>query len=736
MKTKVFIITLLLELLFPPVSARSEFPVFAYDLYGKWGYCYQCVDFVQPCYDNAVDLGSTQAAFWAQQDGKWGLRRVDNSEIIPFVFDDVCVATRYQSHPLDIYLDSIEMFDRGVILPAVKIKRDYHYLSPSEDYPFFPLLPVKKDDKWGYVDFRGNTVIPFEYDEAFIFTMWLRDDKKRRNWLAEVRKGNQSAWIDVLGQVIIPWQENRSFSEKEIKKYLKKRKKETTQAYDTRIVKWADRMDSVLVVGDYVNQFDEEIQIAEIKPPVVKQQNTKSKSKSKRKSKSKKTETTSPKVKTRYTILYADGTPVIPDTLDKVFEREGDAVRVKIGDKMRVLNLSTGWLNVPAFDSIAPFDNRGRASAWIGNDEYTISLYGSLNNPNHSYHKYLSEIGSALTKYNWEEAAKSAAALSDVLPYYGSSWFRVMSNSSIRSAAEKYNFHCNPVKIAERQRIAAEEEAAKAAQKKESGWSLLGDLLSTVGSLSDSETSQSLKALGESIKEVAEPSDTKSESSDYAAADAESVSRSADISTLQAQVDAINQELDQVSTRQVQLAHERLNAKAQVSNAGALGAKTQTGSNATRNFSASRARRNAQQRAKAQVPAKNRLSSIDTQIQQLNERKTALLSQRAQLNKQIAQLTGEVNDSYSSQESSSKKATEQEPIYNQNINESSRRHLNTIGRELSELYTKYTDDTQAFTSSDRSRVKSLQAEARRVRKECLEQGGSTLPSNHLESWNP
>lgn len=52
------------------------------------------------------------------------------------------------------------------------------------------------------------------------------------------------------------------------------------------------------------------------------------------------------------------------------------------------------------------------------------------------------------------------------------------------------------------------------------------------------------------------------------------------------------------------------------------------------------------------------------------------------------------------------------------------------------LYTKYKDETQTFTSSDRSKVKLLQAEARKVRKNCLDQTGQTLPANSLESWNP
>ncbi len=716
MKLKTFIVAILLEMFLSPVAAYSEFPVFAFDFYDKWGYCYQGVDFVLPCYDNVVDLGSSRAAFWAQQDGKWGLRRRDNSEIIPFIFDDVCVTSKYQRDPHSIYLDSIEMFDRGVILPAVTLERDYRYRSPIEIEFFFPLLPVKKDGKWGYVDFKGNTVIPFEYDEAFIFTRWLKGDKKRSNWLAEVRKGRESAWIDIFGNVIVPWQQSRTFSNKEAKSYLKKRKKDVTKMYDDKIIPLSNRMDSVLVVEDYVNRFNQEIKIVEVKKQV------KTKRKKKRKV----------NAKPRYRILYEDDTPVVQDTVDYVFEREGDAIRVKIGDKMRVLNLNTGWLALPDFDSIATFDNHGIALAWSGEEVSRIGLNGSWSNSNHSYRKYLNEIGTAVRQQQWDEAAKVASTFSNVMPYYGSPWFRVACDAYIRNVANNYNYYYDPVLIAERERIKAEEEA----KKSESGWSILGDILSAAGSFSDSSTSQNLKALGETIKTVADPDGNVSETVEYNTSDTEASVATTDISALQAQVEAINQELEQISARQTQLAHERLNAKEQVTRAGALGAKTQTGSNATRNFSPSKTRQRAQQRANAQVPARNHLSSIDSQIQQLNDRKTILLSQRTQLKKQINQLMDIPDDSYDSQSSSSAQSSGQKKQINTSIYRSAQQQLNSIGRQLSDLHTKYQDRTQVFTSNDKSRVKSLQAEAKRVRKNCLEQTGQSLPANSLESWNP
>lgn len=711
------ILTVLLGMFSSIVWAQSDFPVFAYDLYGKWGYCYQGTHFVLPCYDNVVDLGPSCAVFWAQQDSLWGLRRADNSEIIPFAFDDVCVASQYQPMSYPIKLDSIKMFDQGVIFPAITLERDYRYRAPQNVNPFFPLLPVKKNGKWGYVDFKGETRIPFEYDEAFLFTKWLGGDKKRENWLAEVRKDGKSAWINVFGHMIIFWQQNRTFSSRELKKLLKKKDHIETIVYGGEFTSLTNRMDSALVIGNYVHRQDLDIKVVEVKLP--------------KKSKG---------VKPRYRVLYADNTPVVKDTFDFVFPREGDAIRVKKANMMQVINLNTGRLSVPAYDSIAPFNEKGEAQAWFGKDERRIGLRGTLSYPNDSYRRYLAEIQSAVRKRDWKEAAKIVNDFSVLLSYYESPWYRVACDATLRNVAENYNYYNDPKLIAERERIKAEKQA----QKKESGWSILGDILSTAGSFSNSETSQSLKALGESIKAVANPDGTASETAESSASSeaqaaeavAETSAAKPDVSKLQAEISAIDRNLEQVSAQQIELAQKRLKAKGQVTTAGALAVKVPTGANAARNFSPSRIRQQSKLVAEAQRPARNSVSSIDTQLQQLNERKAALLTRRKQLSDQINQLMNNSADNAEGQSSSSGKPAKQKQTVNLSIYRSSQEHLNSIGRQLSDLYTKYKDETQTFTSSDRSKVKSLQAEARKVRKNCLDQTGQTLPANSLESWNP
>ena len=55
------------------------------------------------------------------------------------------------------------------------------------------LSPVEKEGKWGYIDESGETIIPFEYDEAQMFS----------DGLAAVRKGDLFGYIDGNNNVII-----------------------------------------------------------------------------------------------------------------------------------------------------------------------------------------------------------------------------------------------------------------------------------------------------------------------------------------------------------------------------------------------------------------------------------------------------------------------------------------------------------------------------------------------------
>lgn len=53
------------------------------------------------------------------------------------------------------------------------------------------LIPVKQDDKWGYINHKGKVVIPIQYEWVSIFRgneAWV---KKNGDWLRIDTQGNE-----------------------------------------------------------------------------------------------------------------------------------------------------------------------------------------------------------------------------------------------------------------------------------------------------------------------------------------------------------------------------------------------------------------------------------------------------------------------------------------------------------------------------------------------------------------
>ena len=53
------------------------------------------------------------------------------------------------------------------------------------------LIPVKKDDKWGYINHKGEIVIPIQYDWVSIFRNSEAWVKKQGEWLRIDPQGNE-----------------------------------------------------------------------------------------------------------------------------------------------------------------------------------------------------------------------------------------------------------------------------------------------------------------------------------------------------------------------------------------------------------------------------------------------------------------------------------------------------------------------------------------------------------------
>lgn len=79
---------------------------------------------------------------------------------------------------------------------VVPIKYQIHPASKIDNTSFREgLEPVRIQDKWGYIDNKGNTIIPFQFDDASYF----------KNGLAQVRLDDRCGWINKTGEIIIPF---------------------------------------------------------------------------------------------------------------------------------------------------------------------------------------------------------------------------------------------------------------------------------------------------------------------------------------------------------------------------------------------------------------------------------------------------------------------------------------------------------------------------------------------------
>ena len=107
--------------------------------------------------------------------------------------------------------DIIDVSNYSDEIPKGKaIRGGYYLVSENRDKIIYAplrdgLFSVKRGNKYGYIDADGNTVIPFEWDEAFDFS----------EGLAGVCKNDKWGYIDTTGSIIIPLEYERTgfFSE-------------------------------------------------------------------------------------------------------------------------------------------------------------------------------------------------------------------------------------------------------------------------------------------------------------------------------------------------------------------------------------------------------------------------------------------------------------------------------------------------------------------------------------------
>ena len=127
-------------------------------------------------------------SFIVKKDDKDGLFNIEGKEIIPIEYEDVQIAHSIGKYDKEVFRvintnEKIGFFDNSGDQLTDFI---YDEFNAGRD----GLIPVRKDNKWGYIDMEGNIAIPFEFDYAYSFAegksiVQINDEKKYINTKGE-----------------------------------------------------------------------------------------------------------------------------------------------------------------------------------------------------------------------------------------------------------------------------------------------------------------------------------------------------------------------------------------------------------------------------------------------------------------------------------------------------------------------------------------------------------------------
>ena len=690
---------------------------YAFEEFGKWGYCYQGKLFVLPQYEAVASFGNTICCFGAQYNGKWGIVDAKNRQLVPFEYEDI----NLQSRPSDknlIVLDSIFVYGKGTILPRESYEMNPNYiLDTSYGYNLFPLLPVQKDGKWGYIDFRGNVVIDFQFDKAYTFKIW--SNSKKKLWMAHVCIKDKWGNIDICGKFLVPCSYPDITGYKQLKKIIKKNKTD----YNKDIQALCNLVPATLAKDEpYQHTFNGKIQIKKI--------------------------TQKGKRSATYQIINQKQEKIVDTEFDKVLEREGDAIRVMKDGKWGVVNLNSGLLYPCIYESISPFDANGYANATYYGNHKQLSLYYTCSN-------YYTDLDSIYFKA--KSFPRTEEGIQQAAPYYDqlTNILRAIDNPTIRVVYNNdlKNFYYEKRKIDDpelRARIAAQKQ--KEAESNTSFWSVLGGITEIAGGIAQatstiktgqsSETGEALESLGKTLTSIDHPSEARSTTSNSteSSSDAETIDGENDIIVLQNRIASIDNRIQAIGEEQAALLQERQQNKVQMRASAANAVQVQSGSNLVRNTSPSRIRSKANAGANAQRTYRNNNSSIDTQIQRLNEIKSELLAERQQISKQIATIQHLSDDKDRTTNKNTTKDKTQGSTFAKNNYRSYQNRLNSIDRQLSDRKAdpeKYYNSGES-TTEFRKKVKDLQQQALQLIEEYKTKSGGDAISGtpSLYNWVP
>ena len=132
-----------------------------------------------------------------EQDGKYGLKKLDGTVVLPAVYSDIDFPFVAETNDLIITQNG----RRGVVAQDGRIILDPEWkdVSLGEEY----ITVLSTDNKYGFADYNGNIVIEPQYDDAGVFS----------DGYASVGKDLKYSYIDADNNLLVPWQDEEVFTQ-------------------------------------------------------------------------------------------------------------------------------------------------------------------------------------------------------------------------------------------------------------------------------------------------------------------------------------------------------------------------------------------------------------------------------------------------------------------------------------------------------------------------------------------
>lgn len=131
-----------------------------------------------------------------EQDGKYGLKKLDDTVVLPAVYSDIDFPFVAETNDLIITQNG----RRGVVAQDGRIILDPEWkdVSLGEEY----ITVLSTDNKYGFADYNGNIVIEPQYDDAGTFFRGY----------APVGKDLKYSYIDADNNLLVPWQDEEMYT--------------------------------------------------------------------------------------------------------------------------------------------------------------------------------------------------------------------------------------------------------------------------------------------------------------------------------------------------------------------------------------------------------------------------------------------------------------------------------------------------------------------------------------------